>query len=87
MPFDDNTVDFIFSEHMIEHLPEKTIRRFWGECFRVLKPSGWMRHSTPDLTFIVRLYLGEIKDVSLDDFYSRIRHIRKDTPHPCILYE
>ena len=28
LPFDDNTVDFMFSEHFIEHLPENRIRRF-----------------------------------------------------------
>jgi len=43
-----------------------------------------MRHSTPDLEFIVKLYRGETKDVNLDMFYQRIRHIRKHTPHPCI---
>ncbi|MFX0199577.1 MAG: methyltransferase domain-containing protein [Candidatus Hodarchaeota archaeon] len=83
-PFEDDSVDVIFSEQLIEHLPGKKIRKFWSECFRVLKPGGWMRHSTPDLDFIVKLYHGEIHDVDLDMFYQRIRHIRKDTPHPCI---
>jgi len=84
LPFEENQVDFIFSEHFIEHLPETKIRRFWKECQRILKPGGWMRHSTPDLDFFIRLYGGKIKNVTLDAFYSRIRHIRKETPHPCI---
>lgn len=84
LPFGDNTADFIFSEHFIEHLPEKKIREFWKECYRILKPGGWMRHSTPDLEFMVKFYQGKIEGVDLDMFYERIRHIRKVTPHPCI---
>ena len=43
-----------------------------------------MRHTTPDLEFIVKLYQGAIDGVDLDRFYSRIRHIRAETPHPCV---
>ncbi|MDI6855071.1 MAG: hypothetical protein QME75_15875 [Deltaproteobacteria bacterium] len=43
-----------------------------------------MRHSTPDLDFYIQLYLGILEDVTLLMFYSRIRHIRKETPHPCV---
>ena len=43
-----------------------------------------MRHSTPDLEFCVRLYLGEVNGVNLDMFYDRIRHVRPATPAPCV---
>ena len=43
-----------------------------------------MRHSTPDLRFYLNLYQGKVENVSLDMFYSRIRHIRPTTPHPCV---
>ena len=84
LPFQANSVNFIFSEHFIEHLPEEKMRFFWKECFRILRPGGWMRHSTPDLDFYIKLYEGKIEGVTLDDFYNRIRHIRKETPHRCI---
>jgi len=84
LPFEDNKVDFVFSEHFIEHLPEVKIRKFWKECFRILKPGGRMRHSTPDLDFYVRLFRGETENATLDKFYNRIRHIRKETPHASV---
>jgi predicted SAM-dependent methyltransferase len=49
-----------------------------------MKPGAWMRHSTPDLDFLVKLYLNEVENVNIDCFYDRIRHIRKEIPHPCI---
>jgi predicted SAM-dependent methyltransferase len=55
-PWPDNTFDFIFSEHMIEHVPYAAGRRMLEECFRVLKPGGRIRISTPDLKFLISLY-------------------------------
>ena len=83
-PLPENSVNYIFSEHFIEHLPEAKMRQFWKECHRVLKPGGWMRHSTPDMEFLVKLYLGQVEGVDMDKFYDRIRHIRKETPHRCV---
>lgn len=45
-PYEDNSVDFIFSEHFIEHLNEPEGKFFLAECFRMLKPGGVVRTST-----------------------------------------
>lgn len=55
-PFDDETFDCIFSEHMIEHLPYSQGARMLAECHRVLKKGGKIRISTPDLKFLIDLY-------------------------------
>jgi len=55
-PFKDNQFDYIFSEHMIEHIPYKDGKNMLTECFRVLKPGGKLRLSTPDLKFLIGLY-------------------------------
>ena len=83
-PFENNSVTFIFSEHLIEHLPLNKGIKFLKECYRVLKPGGVLRLSTPDLRFYINLYLGEEKEVALDEFCSRIRHIFPTTPHRCM---
>jgi predicted SAM-dependent methyltransferase len=49
LPYDDNSVDFIFSEHVIEHVIPADAYRFFKECLRVLKPFGVMRVAFPDL--------------------------------------
>jgi len=55
-PFDDGTFDYVFSEHLIEHLAYQDGVKFIRECYRVLKPGGKIRVSTPDLRFLIELY-------------------------------
>ncbi len=58
-PFPDNTFDFVYSEHMIEHIPFLQGAHMLAECRRVLRPGGKLRISTPDLAFVVALYQPE----------------------------
>jgi len=68
-PFADETFDYVFSEHMIEHLSYAQGRQMLDECFRVLRPGGTLRLSTPDLSFLIDLY-GKEKSM-LQDCYIR----------------
>jgi len=55
-PLPDAAFAYAFSEHMIEHVPLAAARRMLGECYRVLRPGGWIRIATPDLARVVRLH-------------------------------
>jgi predicted SAM-dependent methyltransferase len=55
-PFPDCTFDFVFSEHLFEHLTYPQATNMLKECYRVLKPGGVMRVATPDLRFLLGLY-------------------------------
>lgn len=55
LPFPSHSFDFIFSEHMIEHIPLASGLKFLAECRRVLKPSGILRIATPNLRNILAL--------------------------------
>src|ERR1017187_296139 len=55
--FADNTFDAADATHVFEHLTPEEGRRFAGELYRVLKPGGVCRVSTPDLERIGRDYL------------------------------
>ena len=55
-PFDDNTFDYVFSEHMIEHISWPEGLLMLNECRRVMKPGGTIRIATPDLEVIIGLY-------------------------------
>lgn len=55
-PFEDNTFNFIYSEHNFEHLKFTESCSFLSESFRVLKPNGVIRIAAPDLDFLVKLY-------------------------------
>ena len=62
-PYDDNSVDYIFSEHMIEHISLQDGKFQLEESFRVLKSGGKIRISTPDLKFLIELYTDNKTDL------------------------
>jgi predicted SAM-dependent methyltransferase len=74
-PIDDNEFDYIFSEHIIEHIEYADGLSMLNECFRVLRHNGTIRISTPDLTFLLDLYRKDKSDLqkeyikwSIDNF-------------------
>jgi predicted SAM-dependent methyltransferase len=54
-PFEDDAFDYVFTEHMIEHVPYAGGKSLVRECLRVLKPGGKLRIATPDLDRILAL--------------------------------
>ena len=57
LPFSSNTVDVIYSSHMMEHLRRDDAIVFIKECFRVLKIGGALRLSLPDLKIAIERYI------------------------------
>jgi predicted SAM-dependent methyltransferase len=56
LPFTSDKVDFIYSEHFWEHLTREYGQRLAWECWRVLKPGGVLRISTPCLKTLLDDY-------------------------------
>jgi len=50
-PYDDNTFEYVLSEHMIEHIPEAKGLFMLKEAFRTLKIGGIIRITCPNRTF------------------------------------
>ncbi|RWF44291.1 MAG: methyltransferase domain-containing protein [Mesorhizobium sp.] len=49
LPFEDDHADFIFAEHVVEHVDYRQALAFFAECRRVLKPGGIIRIAVPSL--------------------------------------
>jgi predicted SAM-dependent methyltransferase len=64
--FKDETFDYIFSEHMIEHMSYQGGLNMLGECHRILKGCGKIRIATPDLAFLIALYRDEKSSLQKD---------------------
>lgn len=64
LPFPDNTLDYIYSEHIFEHISYRDGGKFLKESHRVLKPGGRIRIATPDMAFLIRLYSESETEVS-----------------------
>ena len=62
-PLGSDTFDYVFSEHMIEHISHSDGLAMLTECFRVLKENGKVRISTPDLAFLLDLYAEKKSDL------------------------
>ncbi len=56
LPHKNATVDFIFSEHFIEHIDKNEAKKMLRDCHRVLKPGGVIRIITPDLQVLLDDY-------------------------------
>jgi SAM-dependent methyltransferase len=68
-PFNERVFDYVYSEHMIEHVPYKGGMNMVSEAFRVLRPGGRIRIATPDATRIAGLLSGNLDDA--DKAYIR----------------
>jgi predicted SAM-dependent methyltransferase len=56
LPFPDNSADFIYNEHFLEHLTVEEGISSIKDYYRVLKPGGVMRIAMPDLENIILAY-------------------------------
>jgi len=57
IPFASNSVEVIYSSHMIEHLDRREAGAFLLEVRRVLRSGGIIRLAAPDLARLVRNYV------------------------------
>jgi predicted SAM-dependent methyltransferase len=60
IPFEDNSFDFLYCSHFLEHIPKKDVLNFLTECNRVLKSNGRARFVLPDFENIAREYVHNI---------------------------
>ena len=55
-PIPDKSFDYVYSEHVIEHVEFEQGAFMLRESFRILKSGGRIRIATPDLAKIIALY-------------------------------
>ena len=79
-PLEDACLDYVFSEHMIEHITYAKGQAMLAECFRVLKPGGKIRISTPDMAFVVGLYQREKTQLQKDYIHWAAQTWIRDVP-------
>ncbi|MEO7741965.1 MAG: methyltransferase domain-containing protein [Usitatibacter sp.] len=80
-PLDDAAFDYVYSEHLIEHVPRAQGSFMLSECHRVLRPGGKVRISTPDLAFLLDLCRPDKSALQLDYVAWSLREWVQDAPH------
>ena len=43
LPYQDNSIDYIFMEHFFEHINQQESQKLLHECYRALKSGGVIR--------------------------------------------
>jgi predicted SAM-dependent methyltransferase len=85
-PFSGRTFDYVFSEHMIEHIPYSDGLFMLTECHRVLKAGGLLRIATPDLQFLVDLHRSDKSPLQQDYVDWATRSFVKGAPYPADVF-
>lgn len=60
LPFPDNSIDYAYSSHLLEHLSPPEAEKLLKEIYRTLNPGGILRLVVPDLEKICREYLRSL---------------------------
>ena len=61
LPFADNSVELIYTEHALEHFYREHDAPFLlAEALRVLKPGAWIRITVPDAAVSLAYYTGRL---------------------------
>jgi predicted SAM-dependent methyltransferase len=71
LPFNDNSIDYIFCEHVIEHIEYEEFNNFLVECYRCLKGKGRMRLTAPFLDKILKMNNKEYFKWSSEKYYKK----------------
>jgi predicted SAM-dependent methyltransferase len=65
-PIESDTFDFVYSEHLFEHLKVEQQLNMLVESYRILKKGGIMRIATPNLDFLFNIYADPTTPVHVD---------------------
>ncbi|WP_089335917.1 class I SAM-dependent methyltransferase [Blastococcus mobilis] len=79
-PVPAGSVDYIYADNVIEHIPLEIGRAVFRHAYEALKPGGVFRLATPDVEAVARQYLenGELARAGME----RNRERGKDFVHP-----
>lgn len=70
IPFPDESIDYLYSSHLLEHMYKEDAMKFLKEAYRVCKRSGIFRICVPDLEYAISLYQKGDKQKALDFFFT-----------------
>lgn len=69
IPLTDQSADFVYTSHFLEHLFKKDAERLLTDCHRALKSGGIIRVCVPDLAYAVSLYIACEKEKMLKNYF------------------
>lgn len=89
LPLEDNSVDFIYAGHLVEHFYPDTLPAAINEWHRVLKRGGMLVIVTPDSGAVMKDYaMGKFDiDSTWQQIYGRIFHYDRESERHHIAFD
>lgn len=56
LPIESDCAEVVYSSHTIEHVSDEAVANMLKEAYRILKPGGYIRLTTPDITLNYNAY-------------------------------
>ena len=70
IPLKNNTVNIIYTSHLLEHIPYSQLISFLNECLRVLKDGGRLSVCVPNARNYIEAYIEQRHFGNSDNFYK-----------------
>jgi len=78
----ENSFDYVYTEHVIEHMPFLDGKNMIEQSFKTLKPGGSIRVVTPDIRFLIALYQNDQEQLHKDYIaWNSELFIKNKAPH------
>lgn len=71
LPIQDESVDVLYTSHMLEHLDKNEAEKFLREAFRLLRPGGIIRIVVPD----IKIQIAHYNESSNADAFIAATHL------------
>jgi predicted SAM-dependent methyltransferase len=78
-PLEDDSFDFVYSEHLFEHLTYSQQCNYLAESYRVLKPGGKIRIATPKIEFLLKLADSNLSELEKQYLDWNSKHFLNDS--------
>ena len=56
LPIDNEYAEVVYSSHTVEHISNAAAQNIFNEAYRILKPNGYLRMTTPNIDLEYRAY-------------------------------
>jgi len=67
---DDDSIDLIYSSHLIEHLTDEAVQQLFSEAYRILRKQGGLRVVASDAIYYLYSYMYGKQEAFFKDEYA-----------------
>lgn len=82
LPFEHSSIDYVYSSHFLEHVTKEEAQTILKNIHQILKPSGLLRVTVPDMYYLAKRYTSH--EINVDTFLNETMIVKGK---PATLFE